>query len=249
MNSCFQPSSAGSYKPLISPLLRFAFSAAGVKSGRGFQRSSWYTHATVCVVAFGFVNGHDVVLAALRAMPYSVYGQFNGSCARYSVGIGPPDESLLCHHGMFGSNGICLAAEEVVVDTDVCDVTCEVEVVCGVAVELEVEVVLAADVEELLVDVDCCGIGDGGALGVPKLVVERELLAGSCGLGSGGALGLSCGFLGTWAPPEAVLEVVVYFLKLGRAGGVGAGMSNMLVSRLVASGAIAADTTIVGEEI
>jgi hypothetical protein len=119
--------------------------------------------------------------------------------------MGPPDESLLCHHGVFGSVGICLEMEDVVVDTGVCDVTCEVELACGVEVEVEIEaeaevevkVVLVVTIEELLVDVDSWGLGDGGATGLPRLVVDEEVLTESCDIGSGGALGLSCGFLGT----------------------------------------------------
>lgn len=107
--------------------------------------------------------------------------------------MGLPDKSLLCHHGVFGSVGICLEVEEGVVDAGVCDVICEVEVTCGV----ELELVLVATIGELLVDVESCGRGDGGATGLPRLVVDEEVFTGSGDIGSGGALGFSCGFLGT----------------------------------------------------
>jgi hypothetical protein len=90
---CVQSFSDGFH---ISPF-NFAFSAFGVNIGLGFHSTEQYNHATVFVVAFGLTKGQDVVFP-LRATPYSVYGQFVGTCARYSMGMGPPDEREVCHH-------------------------------------------------------------------------------------------------------------------------------------------------------
>jgi hypothetical protein len=95
IKSCDQPLSSGSY--------RFAvFSAFGVKNALGFHNTSWYSHATVFVVAFGLTKGHDVVFPAFRAMPYSVYGQLYGTWARYSVGIRLPYVRVLSHQNDVG---------------------------------------------------------------------------------------------------------------------------------------------------